>query len=426
MKYAFINGIILDGSKDMKPISDMVILTEDEYILAVVENDISFDGYEIIDLKGKYIMPGLINLHVHLPASGKPKKKASDPKKLVKLVKSNFLFKKFAQRLCENYALMELKSGVTTIRTVGGILDFDSMIRDRIHNNEILGPRILASNMAISVVDGHMAGSLAYEAKSVEDAKHYVQMIAKDKPDLIKLMITGGVLDAKVKGEPGELKMPSEYVKAACEEAHRLGFKVAAHVESSEGVYVALENGVDTIEHGAKVNPEIIQLFKRQNASHIVTLSPALPFALFDRSISNVSEIEQFNGKVVFEGIIDCAKACLENNIPVGLGTDTGCPYVTHYDMYRELVYFHKFCNVSNAFALYTATKRNAQIAGIDDITGSIEVGKCADMIITENNPLDNIEALRNISMVVVKGEILYDIKNKKMKEVEKELDKYL
>lgn len=426
MKYAFINGIILDGSKDMKPISDMVILTEDEYILAVVENDISFDGYEIIDLKGKYIMPGLINLHVHLPASGKPKKKASDPKKLVKLVKSNFLFKKFAQRLCENYALMELKSGVTTIRTVGGILDFDSMIRDRIHNNEILGPRILASNMAISVVDGHMAGSLAYEAKSVEDAKHYVQMIAKDKPDLIKLMITGGVLDAKVKGEPGELKMPSEYVKAACEEAHRLGLKVAAHVESTEGVYVALENGVDTIEHGAKVNPEIIQLFKRQNASHIVTLSPALPFALFDRSISNVSEIEQFNGKVVFEGIIDCAKACLENNIPVGLGTDTGCPYVTHYDMYRELVYFHKFCNVSNAFALYTATKRNAQIAGIDDITGSIEVGKCADMIITENNPLDNIEALRNISMVVVKGKILYDIKNKKMKEVEKELDKYL
>lgn len=426
MKYAFINGIILDGSKDMKPISDMVILTEDEYILAVVENDISFDGYEIIDLKGKYIMPGLINLHVHLPASGKPKKKASDPKKLVKLVKSNFLFKKFAQRLCENYALMELKSGVTTIRTVGGILDFDSMIRDRIQNNEILGPRILASNMAISVVDGHMAGSLAYEAKSVEDAKHYVQMIAKDKPDLIKLMITGGVLDAKVKGEPGELKMPSEYVKEACEEAHRLGFKVAAHVESTEGVYVALENGVDTIEHGAKVNPEIIQLFKRQNASHIVTLSPALPFALFDRSISNVSEIEQFNGKVVFEGIIDCAKACLENNIPVGLGTDTGCPYVTHYDMYRELVYFHKFCNVSNAFALYTATKRNAQIAGIDDITGSIEVGKCADMIITENNPLDNIEALRNISMVVVKGKILYDIKNKKMKEVEKELDKYL
>lgn len=312
MKYAFINGVILDGSKDMKPISDKAILTKDNNILAIVENDENFDGYEIIDLKGKYIMPGLINLHVHLPASGKPKKKASDPKKLVKLVKSNFLFKKFAQKLCENYALMELKSGVTTIRTVGGILDFDSMIRNRIQNNEILGPRILASNMAISIVDGHMAGSLAYEAKSIEDAKHYVQVIAKDKPDLIKLMITGGVLDAKVKGEPGELKMPSEYVKAACEEAHRLGFKVAAHVESAEGVYVALENGVDTIEHGAKVNPEIIQLFKRQNASHIVTLSPALPFALFDRSISNVSEIEQLMEKLFLKGLSIVQKRVLK------------------------------------------------------------------------------------------------------------------
>lgn len=426
MKYAFINGIILDGSKDMEPIRNKVILVEDDIILAVVENDGNFNDYEVIDLKGKYIMPGLINLHVHLPASGKPKKKASDPKKLVKLVKSNFLFKKFAKKLCENYALMELKSGVTTIRTVGGILDFDSMIRDRINNKEILGPRILASNMAISVIDGHMAGSLAYEAKSEEDAKRYVQEIAKDKPDLIKLMITGGVLDAKIKGEPGELKMPSTYVKAACETAHKLGFKVAAHVESSEGVYVALDNGVDTIEHGAKVNPEIIQLFKKQNASHIVTLSPALPFALFDRSISNVSDIEQFNGKVVFEGIIDCAKACLKNDIPVGLGTDTGCPYVTHYDMYRELIYFHKFCNVSNTFALYTATKRNAQIAGIDDVTGSIEAGKCADMIITENNPLDNLEALRNINMVIAKGKILSNIKIKKMRKVENELDKFL
>lgn len=426
MKYAFVNGIILDGSKEMAPIKDMVILVVDEKIKDIIRKNEKFDDYQVVDLKGKYIMPGLINLHVHLPASGKPRKNASDPKKLVKLVKSNFLFKKFAQKLCEKYALMELNSGVTTIRTVGGILDFDSNLRNRIQNNELLGPRILASNMAISVIGGHMAGSLAYEAKSVEEVKQYVQVIAKDKPDLIKLMITGGVLDAKVKGEPGELKMPSAYVKAACKQAHKMGFKVAAHVESSEGVRVALENGVDTIEHGASPNDEIIALFKQYRAAHIVTLSPALPFALFDRSISNITEIEQFNGKVVFEGIINCAKACIENDIPVGLGTDTGCPYVTHYDMWRELVYFHKYCNVSNSFALYTATQRNAQIAGIDDMTGSIEVGKYADMIISENNPLENLEALRNINMVVVKGNILSNIKNKKMKEVEKELDKYL
>ena len=170
--------------------------------------------------------------------------------------------------------------------------------------------------------------------------------------------------------------MPGEFVKAACEKAHALGLKVASHVESSQGVKVALENGVDTIEHGAKLDNELITLFKERKASLITTLSPALPFANFDRSISHVSEMAQYNGKIVFEGIIECAKTCLENDIPVGLGTDTGCPYVTHYDMWRELNYYHKYCGVSNAFALYTATLLNAKIAGIDSITGSIESNK--------------------------------------------------
>ena len=81
----------------------------------------------------------------------------------------------------------------------------------------------------------------------------------------------------------------------------------------------------------------------------------------------------QYNGNIVFEGIVACAKAALENGVPVGLGTDTACPFVTHYDMWRELQYFHKYVGVSRAFALYTATGRNAEIAGISAETGSIE-----------------------------------------------------
>lgn len=105
--------------------------------------------------------------------------------------------------------------------------------------------------------------------------------------------------------------MPPEYVKAACDEAHSHGFIVAAHVESPEGVRVALENGVDTIEHGAKADDEIISLFKKRHAALITTLSPALPYALFDRSVSHATELSQYNGKVVFEGIIDCAENAL-------------------------------------------------------------------------------------------------------------------
>ena len=426
MKTVYINGIVLDGSENMQPKTGLAIVTEGEKIAAVEPCQAAYDGSQIIDLKGQYIMPGLINLHVHLPASGKPKKKQSDPKKLVKLMTSNNFLRKILLKMCEGYAKTQLMSGVTTIRTVGGVEDVDTQIRDAILAGKMDGPRILAGNMAISVPGGHMAGSLAYEATTPEQARSYVRQIAKDKPDLIKLMITGGVLDAKVKGEPGELKMSPEIVKAACEEAHALGLHVAAHVESPQGVQVALENGVDTIEHGALPSEAIIQLFQDRKACQVATLSPALPFALFDRHVSHVSEMEQYNGKIVFDGIVECVKACLANGIPVGLGTDTGCPYITHYDMWREVNYFHKFCGVSNTFALYTATKRNAELVGIGDQTGSIEVGKCADFMVTEKNPLDDLTALRNIKMVVARGKRYADPQVKKMSDVEQALDPFI
>ncbi len=427
MKYAYINGMILDGSENMEPMTGKVILTDGEKIEKIISAEAfeALSGYEKIDLKGKYIMPGLINLHLHLPSSGKPKKKESDPVKLVKLITSNGLFKRIGIKICADAAKTQLLSGVTTIRTSGGVANFDSQIRDRINKKELVGPRILAADMAVSVEGGHMAHSLAYVANSPQEAAAYVRKIAEGKPDWIKLMITGGVLDAKVKGEPGELKMPPEYVKAACDEAHKLGFKVAAHVESPEGVKCALKNGVDSIEHGAKPDEEMIGLFKEKGAFLVATISPALPFAEFDRETTHITEVAQYNGKIVFEGILDCAKACLANGIPVGLGTDTGCPYITHYDMWRELNYFHKYCGVSNAFALYTATKRNAELAGVGNITGSIEPGKSADFVVTTKNPIENLEALRNIDMVVFRGEITRNPVVKKMPDVEDQLDKY-
>lgn len=427
MKLAFINGIILDGTKDMKPVSDKIIFVENGKIKDITDKNTDTSGYEIIDLKNQYIMPGLINMHVHLPASGKlSNKTASDPTKLVNFVTKYALTRKVALKLCEANAKKQLLSGTTTIRTVGGILNIDSLIRDRVSQNKTVGPRILAANMAISVEEGHMAGSLAYIATSEEHAKELVRKIAQDKPDIIKLMITGGVLDAKKIGEPGELKMPPEFVKAACDEAHKLNLKVAAHVESPLGVKVALENGVDTIEHGAKPDDEIISLFKKNNASLIATLSPALPFALFDSSLTDATEMAKENGKIVFEGIIECAKECLKNNIPVGLGTDTGCPFITQYDMWREVYYFKKYCGVSNEFALHTATLQNAKIAQIDHLLGSIEENKIADFIVTSNNPLEDLQALRNISMVVTNGKVIQNPNVKKFTDIDEILDRYL
>ena len=434
-RYALTNCVILDGSEHMEPQTGKAVCIDGEKIAEITDAQHIPAGYETVDLGGRYVLPGLINMHVHLPASGKPKKKASDPKKLVKLITSCGLMNKIGVNMCEGYAKTELLSGVTTIRTVGGVADYDTRIRDLAAAGKILAPRVLASNMAVSVPGGHMAGSLAYEAHTAAGrlgargggkAAAFVEKIAGDKPNLIKLMITGGVLDAEVVGEPGVLRMPPALVRAACDKAHSLGMLVAAHVESPEGVIVALQNGVDSIEHGAQPTQEMLDLFKERGAFQISTISPALPYALFDRSISHATYEQQENGKIVFDGIIALAKANLASGVPVGLGTDVGCPYITHYDMWRELNHFVKYCGVTPAFALYSATKLNARLAGIGDVTGSVEVGKQADLIVCTDDPLKSPSALRTLDMVVKGGYRIDKPQVKKMPEVERELDNFL
>ncbi len=426
MKYAFVNGKILDGSKDMEVREGLNILVENEKIVDIVPAEKGTEGYEKIELAGRYIMPGLINMHVHLAGNGKPQKKQRDNEKLVNTIMGSALTRAVAYKMVCGFARDELFSGVTTIRTVGGLGNFDTRLRDEIAAGTKCGPRILAANCGISVPGGHMAGSVAIAAHSIDEALRHLEQSEAEKVDLIKLMITGGVMDAKEKGVPGELKMPPEMVKAVCDRAHAAGYKVAAHVESPAGVRVALENGVDSVEHGAKPDDEIIELFRKSGAFLCTTLSPALPYALFDRSITHATEVEQYNGNVVFEGIIACSKAALENGIPVVLGNDVGCPWITQYDFWRELYYFHKYVGVSNAFALYTATGRSAEMAGIGDVTGTIAVGKDADMIVTAGNPLENLRALRKVDTVVAKGRIYDAPKVKINKTVEAELDKFL
>ena len=429
MKYAFINGTILDGHKDMEPVKNKAVLIEKEKITSIVDdNDVPAD-YEKIDLNGSYLLPGLIDLHVHLALSGEPPKPDSKPKdykKLYNLLTGNKIIRFFVKRMVAGYAKCEVMSGVTTLRTVGGVLDFDAQVRDLIREGKLVGPRILCSNTGVSVPGGHFAGSIATAVSSPEEARGLVREIHKTKPDLIKLMITGGVMDSDESGMPGVLKMSPDIVKAACEEAHELGYKVAAHVESTEGVRVALENGVDSIEHGATPDDEIIKLFKERKAVDICTLSPAIPYAKFELSESNALPVAKHNGEIVLEGVINCAKACIENDIPVGLGSDVSCPFVTHYNFWRELYYFNKYIGRSKKETLYRATLGNAAIAGIDNETGSIEAGKCADLIVVRNDPLEDLTALKNVSMVMSRGKLIRNPKHKKMDHIDALLDKYM
>lgn len=125
----------------------------------------------------------------------------------------------------------------------------------------------------------------------------------------------------------------------------------------------------------------------------------------------------------VLNNMIEGAKQVLANGIPVGIGTDSGCPYITQYDMWREVSYFSTYCGVSKEYALYIATLQNAKILGIDGETGSVEVGKSADLIVVEKNPLEKLENLKDIQMVMVKGELISKIRIKHLKHIDKALD---
>ena len=429
MKYAFVNANIITGLLDeegnMITVSNAMLLTDGDKITDITASGQPDASYEVIDLNGRYIMPGMINAHVHLV----PSNKVSKDKKKMDYDKVGRLIDRFPfilipiQKMLEKIAREHLYSGVTTIRTVGGMKDIDAKVRNKIKDGRIAGPRMLVCNTAISVPGGHMAGLLATSSASVEDALADLDKIIATDPDWIKLMITGGVLDATEEGEPGVLRMDPAIVKAVCERAHEKGYKVCAHVESPEGVRVALANGVDSIEHGAMPDDEIMAYFKGNKAADICTISPAAPFLFSDAFKSAFGELGEKNGAIVLKGIIECAKRCMAEGVPVGLGTDCGCPCITQYDMWRELVYFNRFCDVTAAQAINTATYQNAQILGIGDVTGSLEVGKCADLIMLESDPLEDLTTLRAPKLVMAQGRLYKDITIKKDAEVEKELD---
>lgn len=435
---ALLNVTLLDGGEHMEARRGMaVVLRGDkiDWVGPAAAARVPAGAVEE-DLGGAYLMPGLVNLHVHLCGSGKPVS-AGDAGSIMKKL-DNPVGRGIVKKILMGSARQQLASGVTTLRGAGDPLFGDLAVRDAIEagraRGRAEGPRIVAPGTGITVPGGHGAGLFAQSATSPEEAAAMVRDLWSRRADVIKLFITGGVFDAEKPGEPGVVRMPLEVAMTACAEAHRLGLPVMAHVESTEGVRQALLAGVDTIEHGARMTPEIVGLYKGGAGTQLpgrapsltCTISPALPFVALPPEKTHSTEVQMVNGDLVFEGIVEGAKQALAEGIPVGLGTDSSCPYVTQYDMWREVAYFAKYTGVSNAFALHTATQVNAGLLGLGDVCGTVAAGLDADLLVTRANPLEDLAALRAPERVYARGRLVRRSRVKHLAELDEELDRIL
>ena len=421
MRTMFKNVQLIDVEHNCE-VQNTCVLVEGQKILTIGEEA---TADRVIDAEGAYLLPGLINLHVHLFGSGAPSKALGGgpmQKFLMQFLKTK-LGAFTMDKIIQETAQTQLKSGVTTIRAMGDFCYSDVRVRDKINAGKLTGPRMLVSGPAITVPTGHGDGTFARTSFDIPTLCEFVQQNIDAGVDWIKICVTGGVMDAKEVGHPGELKMNLEQTKAICDYAHARGFKVASHTESAEGLAVALEGGVDTIEHGAYMNDACAELYKQHKAAQVITLSPCVPLSTLDPSITKLDDKATYNTKIVGQGMIDGAKRAMQEGIALGLGTDAACPLCTQYNTWRELWYLQAVCDMTAAEALQTATIQNARIAGLDDVTGSVAVGKDADLLLVRDNPLENLAALKTPLYVMARGVLLEHPQPKKNEQIEAWLD---
>ena len=419
------NCLVINGRKDTI-VRDFDLYIQDGVIIHMGKNE-SEEGWQTVDMHHQYVMPGLINMHAHLFGSGRPSKTLGGGglKDQIIAVTANRPGRDILDRVVYGNVMNALNAGVTTIRGVGDFHYSDVRVRDAINGGK-LGPRLLVSGPAITCPTGHGDGSFAVVGSTAEQMEQLTQNNIDEHVDWIKICVTGGVMDATKKGEPGVVKMSLEQTKAVCDYAHAKGFRVASHTESTAGIKVALDGGVDTIEHGSQLTPDLIRQFKEQQAALICTLSPAVPLANLPKEKTMLDELAEYNSKYLFNEMAEGVRQALAAGLTVGLGTDASCPFVTQYGMYRELIYLNRIAGVRPVNCIHHATEVNASILGMADRFGTVEEGKQADLMVVENNPLDDLNNLRQPSMVVIGGRIINHPKVHRNAKIDAELDEVM
>lgn len=422
--YAFVGATLIDGRPESDPVPDAVVLVGADGRIDEVGTARSLevpDGFEVVDLSGKFLVPGLLNAHGHLMLPGRdPDETQSMGRFAVPDLAVNalswFLDSYPGHRLLmwqmERNTQRALRGGVTTLRGLGDANYVDVAVRKRIESGRRIGPRLLVAGPLICVTGGH-AHQIGLEVDGADEARRAVRQSLRREVDVIKIASTGGVSDSRRIGEAGELQMTPEEISAVVDEAHRKNVLVTAHAESAQGVLEALRAGVDNIEHGAELDDEAIALF--ENNPHSLrgysTLHPTLSvvsreLAIDDSAIADpVVHVMTVNGNVIRERMISGFKTAIARGVRVAVGTDAGI--VDHGSVWKEMQHFVDLGGVSTRRALYMGTLGTARSIGVEDLTGSIEAGKSADLVVLDADPLADLTAFAAPAMVVAAGVIV-------------------
>ena len=364
------------------------------------------DADTVIDLKDKTVLPGLIDMHVHMESE-------FNPQLYIKRFTNNEADVAFESVLNAKKTLM---AGFTTVRDLGGS-GVNISLRNAINRGVVDGPRIFTSGKALATTGGHAdptngmkkdlmgdPGPKEGVVNSPEDAKKAVRQRYKNGADVIKITATGGVMSVAKSGHNPQFTL--EEIKAVTSAAKNYGFSVAAHAHGDEGMKLAVLGGVNTIEHGSFMSEETMDLMIKHNCYLIPTISAG-------RQVAEKAKVPGFFPPVVARKALEIgpihqatmAKA-YKKGVPMGFGTDAGVfPHGTNAIEFGYLLE----SGIPVKESLKAATVINAKLLDMADRLGQLKEGFLADIIAVEENPMNNVTTLENVLFVMKDGVVYKD-----------------
>ncbi|MBU2929137.1 metal-dependent hydrolase family protein [Winogradskyella psychrotolerans] len=398
-------GKLID-TKSGKVLKEKTIVVSDDKIISVKNGYVMPANSEdvTVDLKSKTVMPGLIDMHVHLEGE-------TNPKSYLEAYTYNEADVAFES---VNYAKVTLMSGFTTVRDLGGS-GVNIALRNAVNSGTIVGPRIFTAGKALATTGGHAdptngsshelmgdPGPKEGVVNGVEDAKKAVRQRYKNGADLIKITATGGVLSVAKSGQNPQFTV--EEIKAICETAKDYGFHVAAHAHGDEGMQRAILGGVKTIEHGTLMSAETMELMKK----HDVYLVPTITAGKF---VSDKAKIDGYYPEIIVPKALnigpkiqDMFGRAYKAGVGIAFGTDAAVFY--HGDNGKEFGYMVE-AGMPEIEAIQSATVTNALLLKMDNQIGQIESNFIADIIAVNDDPTKNISTMENVTFVMKNG-IIY------------------